>query len=137
MRITERRLRSIIRSVIRESQEASGSERIDPKNFNKIFGDLMFETGSDHYDIDRDYCYGMDHYTMIDNACRNGYTSYGNIDEEEDAKIFREIGCACDRFEGEWFAKNAKNIIDCLKGYEPKDDKRKMFFAKMDALLNA
>jgi hypothetical protein len=133
MRITESRLRRIIRSVIRESNFG----RIDPANFNKSFGNLMFETGSDHYDIERSYVDKADHYGMIDDACRNGYTSYGMIDEEEAAEIFREIGCACDRFEGKWFAENAQNIINCLNKYEPKDDKRKMFFAKISALLHA
>ncbi len=75
MRITESKLRRIIRSILRESN----FEGIDPENFNKIYGNLMFETGSDHYDIDRGYVDSMDHYAMIDEACRNGYTSYGNI----------------------------------------------------------
>ena len=127
MRITESRLRRIIRSVIAESVMASG-------DFNKRYGDLMLKTGSDYYEINADYVRRVDHYKMIRKACEQGYTMYGNIDEFKAAKIFRKIGCECEYFGGEWFTNNAGNIIRCLE--EASIPQRKAFFGEMDALLN-
>lgn len=127
MRITESRLRRIIRSVIAENV-------ITSEDFNTRYRDLIIETGSDHYEINADYVRSVDHYKMIDNACRRGYTMYGNIDEFEAAKIFQNIGCECEYFGDTWFADNAENIIMCLEKATPQQ--RKIFFGSMDALLN-
>ena len=127
MRMTESRLRRIIRNIIAESVMTG-------EDFNKRYGDLMLETGSDHYEISEDYVRSVDHYGMINNACQQGYTMYGNIDEFEAAKIFKSIGCECEYFGDSWFTDNAENIIRCLANAS--DEQRKIFFGEMDALLN-
>ena len=121
MRITERRLRRIIRSIIVETV-------MPGEDFNKRYGDLMLETGSDHYDISVDYVRNMDHYEMIRNACELYYK------KRKAAKIFRNIGCKCEYLEDEWFTDNAGNIIRCLE--EASISQRKIFFDDMDALLH-
>ena len=69
MRITESVLRRIIRNIIAESVMTG-------EDFNKRYGDLILETGSDHYEISEDYVRSVDHYRMINNACQKGYILY-------------------------------------------------------------
>ena len=130
MRMTESRLRSIIRNII-----AEGGMTVEDY-FNKEYCDLMLESGSDsdHYGISEKNVRSMDHYGMINNACKQGYTSYGNIDEIEAAEIFQKIGCECEYFGGSWFSENAKKLIECLK--KTQVEERKIFFGEMDALLH-
>ena len=129
MRLTESKLRSIIRSVLSESDVGA-----DSNEFNSRYGDLMLKTGSDSYDISPDYVERIRAYEKLDSACRKGYTSYGNIDEFEAARIFSEIGCNCKYFSGSWFADNATNILSCLENASIPE--RRVFFAEIDALLN-
>ncbi len=121
MRMTESRLRSIIRNIIVETVMVG-------EDFNKRYGDLMLEAGSDHYDISLDYVRSVDHYEMIRNA------RLTEDDKFKAAKIFQNIGCECKYFDGLWFTNNAKNIIICLQKTD--NETRKAFFGEMDALLH-
>lgn len=128
MRLTESRLRSIIRSLIRESLE---DDMTGHEDFNKDYADIMVETGTDHYDISPDYAYRVNHYDMILRALT------GNDSRGDDyiAQAFKIINCQSSGLDlGEWFENNASKIIECLNRADVR--KRRKFFGLMDAALN-
>ena len=160
MRITEGRLRSIIRSVIRENFEdetdtSSTTVSEEAKNaFNEAYVDIMLKTGSDHADIHKDTVQEYDYYTIILSSLTNNYDSYKR---ETIVEALGEIKCpqpldsefwdyAKDRIHNngeqwdpdwetlwysEWFKNNASKIIECLSSAVT--EKRKKFFGLINS----